>query len=130
MTYIFCIDDKNGMLFLGKRQSRDRVLNAHLQSAMNGAPLYVTPYSAPLFSEYPALRVGEAASEMGYAFVEDGPYDLSLAEEVVLCRWNRHYPGDRFFDEASLKKAFRKVAVTELVGSSHEKITIETWRRV
>ena len=30
MTYIFCIDDKCGMLFLGKRQSRDRMLNARL----------------------------------------------------------------------------------------------------
>ncbi len=130
MTYIFCIDDKCGMSFLGKRQSRDRILNAYLTEVMKEAPLYVTPYSAPLFREYPALCIGETPTGYGYAFVEDGPYDLSIAEEVVLCRWNRHYPGDRFFDEATLKKVFQKIDTTELVGSSHEKITIETWRRV
>ncbi len=130
MTYIFCIDDKGGMLFFGKRQSRDRVLNAYLLDAIEQAPLSVTPYSASLFSDYPSLCVEDTPSKDGYVFVENGPYDLSRADEVWLCKWNRHYPADRFFDSDSLHKQFQKTAEEELVGSSHEKITIETWRRV
>ena len=129
VTYIFCIDDKCGMLFLGKRQSRDRVLNAHLLSAIGQGDLYVTPYSAPLFAECASLHVGETPSEDGFAFVEDGEYDLSEANQVWLCRWNRQYPADRYFDEQSLKNSFRMTHTTDIVGSSHEKITIETWRR-
>ena len=49
MTLIFCIDDGGGMLFGGKRQSRDRVLNQYLLSRIGDAPLWVTPYSASLF---------------------------------------------------------------------------------
>jgi hypothetical protein len=128
MTYIFCIDDKCGMLFLGKRQSRDRILNARLLSLIGQGDLYVTSYSASLFADHPALRIGEEPKGEGFAFVEDGAYDLSLAEEVWLCRWNRHYPGDRFFDMAALQNAFRMTHTTDIVGSSHEKITIETWR--
>jgi hypothetical protein len=65
----------------------------------------------------------------GYALIEDGPYDLTQAEEVILCRWNRRYPGDTFFDETALKELFKKIHTEELEGSSHKKITIETYRR-
>lgn len=126
MTLIFCIDDGGGMLFGGKRQSRDRVLNQYLLSRIGDAPLWVTPYSASLF---PAGRSMENCGGEGYALIEDGPYDLTQAEEVILCRWNRRYPGDVFFDEPTLKAYFKKIATEELEGSSHKKITIETYRR-
>lgn len=126
MTLIFCIDDGGGMLFGGKRQSRDRVLNQYLLSRIGDAPLWVTPYSATLF---PTGRSMETCDGEGYAFIEDGPYRLSQAEEVILCRWNRRYPGDVFFDEPTLKAYFKKIATEELAGSSHPKITVETYRR-
>ena len=126
MTLIFCIDDGGGMLFGGKRQSRDRVLNQYLLSRIGDAPLWVTPYSATLF---PTGRSMATCDGEGYAFIEDGPYRLSQAEEVILCRWNRRYPGDVFFDESTLKAYFKKIATEELAGSSHPKITVETYRR-
>ena len=126
MTLIFCIDDAGGMLFGGKRQSRDRVLNEYLLSRIGEAPLWVTPYSAALF---PTGRDMAFCDGEGYAFIEDSPYDLTLAEEVILCRWNRRYPGDAFFDEQTLKTHFKKIDTEELEGSSHKKITVETYRR-
>ena len=126
MTLIFCIDDGGGMLFGGKRQSRDRVLNQYLLSRIGDAPLWVTPYSAALF---PTGRSMEICDGEGYAFIEDSPYDLTQAEEVILCRWNRRYPGDTVFDETALKELFKKIHTEELEGSSHKKITIETYRR-
>ncbi|MBO5270462.1 MAG: ribonuclease Z, partial [Clostridia bacterium] len=49
MTLIVCIDDKNGMLFNHRRQSRDRVLIEDLLALTAGAPLWIEPYSVPLF---------------------------------------------------------------------------------
>ena len=126
MTLIFCIDDGGGMLFGGKRQSRDRVLNEYLTERIGDAPLWVTPYSASLFPTGRPMAEWDGA---GYAFIEDSPYDLTQAEEVILCRWNRRYPGDTFFDEKTLKALFKKTHTEELAGSSHKKITIETYRR-
>ncbi len=126
MNLIFCIDDAGGMLFGGKRQSRDRALNEYLQKRIGESPLWVTPYTAALFPE--ALLLEDPGKE-GYYFVEDGEYSLSMAKEVILCRWNRRYPGDVFFDESGLKTLFKKTHTELLEGSSHKKITVETYRR-
>lgn len=126
MTLIFCIDDDGGMLFGGRRQSRDRVLNEYIQNLIGESPLWVTPYTAKLF---PAGKPLSDCDGTGYYFVEDGAYDLARAEEVILCRWNRRYPGDVFLDVDAVKAGFRKVSTEEPAGSSHEKITIETYRR-
>ncbi len=126
MTLIFCVDDNGGMLFGGKRQSRDRVLNEHLQNLIGDSPLWVTPYTAKLF---PAGRPLADCDGEGYYLVEDGEYDLEAAKEIILCHWNRRYPGDTFLNLSAVKVAFRKINSEELAGSSHEKITIETYRR-
>ena len=133
MKWIFCIDDKGGMMFFGRRQSRDRILCEYLLELVGASPLWMSAYSAKLFGDVPAIRADgaymEKAEEDDYCLVEDGPYDLLRGIEVVLCHWNRHYPADRFLDVALLKKEFQCVQSTEIVGSSHEKITIEHYRR-
>lgn len=56
-------------------------------------------------------------------------YDISKTDGVILCRWNRSYPGETYF-ETDLKTAgFKKKKTENIIGSSHRKITIETYRR-
>ena len=51
MKLIVCLSDDNGMMFNHRRQSRDRVLIADMIQHVQNAPLWVSPYSAPLFGE-------------------------------------------------------------------------------
>ena len=127
MTLIFCVDESGGMLFCGKRQSRDRILNDYIQTLVGESPLWVTPYTAKLF---PWGKPISDCNGEGYYFVEDGPFDLEQADELILCHWNRRYPGDTFLDLSTVRADFRKINTEELAGSSHEKITIETYRRI
>ena len=133
MTWIFCIDEQGGMMFFGRRQSQDRLLRAWLLERIGGDPLWMSTYSAKLFADAPTVIADDAYMEKAargdHILVEDGPYDLCLADEVLLCHWNRHYPADRYLDMATLHADFERVALEELAGSSHEKITVETYRR-
>lgn len=134
MTLTVCIDDRNGMAFNRRRQSRDRVLIEDLIVAAAGRPIRISPYSLPLFPEgLPNLLVsedplGEASGE-DFCFVETlSP--TSCAEKfdrILLYRWNRHYPADLRF-EPDLSHYTQK-EVRDFVGSSHEKITKEVYER-
>ena len=55
--------------------------------------------------------------------------DDKSANEIVLCKWNRHYPADKFFDTDLKALGFKKVKTEDIAGTSHGKITIETYRR-
>ena len=131
---IVCLSDDGGMMFNHRRQSRDRVLIADMIDQTQGAPLWVSPYSAPLFGEdCPHLRVDalpvNAAKVGDYCFVEDTslPQNLDAVEELILYRWNRLYPSDVYFTLDT--SAFSPQETTEFVGSSHEKITKEILKK-
>ena len=47
MTLIVCIDDKKGMMFGNKRQSRDGVLTEQIIALTEGKRLVLSSYSAP-----------------------------------------------------------------------------------
>lgn len=44
MKLIVCMDDKNGMAFNHRRQSRDRVLAERIMELTENAKLYIAPY--------------------------------------------------------------------------------------
>ena len=120
-------------MFNRRRQSRDRVLIADLVRHVKENKLWVTPYSAPLFpQDMPRLIVTEdfsTAQKQDYCFVEDtDPAPLwNLAGEVIVYRWHRLYPADvRFTGDLS---GFYLSESTEFVGSSHDKITKEVWKK-
>ena len=69
------------------------------------------------------------AERNDYCFVEDKGYDLSYVDEIILCLWNRRYPSDQFFDIDIKGNSFKKVSTENIVGSSHDKITIETYKK-
>ena len=49
MHVIVCLDDKEGMLFHGRRQSRDREVVGEILKRTKGRRLWMSPYSQPLF---------------------------------------------------------------------------------
>jgi len=134
MKYIFCIDNKKGMMFFGKRQSQDSALREWILNHVQGSNLYMSSYSARQFegaSGFISDDNYENTMSVGdYCFVEDKGYSLNLCSEVIICKWNRKYQADKFFNEDLKSEGFTKVSSEDITGSSHEKITIEIWRRM
>ncbi len=133
MTLVVCLDDRLGMMFNRRRQSRDRVLIAELMTHIGNRRLIVSPYSAPLFPvDAPNVSTAEnpwdEALEDDFVFAED--IDPLAAWErlngVVIYRWNRAYPADKHF-KGDLS-GFRLCETYEFAGSSHDKITKEVWK--
>ena len=134
MKLIVCLSDDNGMMFNHRRQSRDRVLIADMIQHVQNAPLWVSPYSAPLFGEdCPTLQIAptptQSAGEKDYCFVEDVPLPQNLdgVTELLIYRWNRLYPSDVHFTCDTSR--FSLAESTEFAGSSHDNITKEIWKK-
>lgn len=130
MHVIVCIDERNGMAFQGRRQSMDRLLRSDVLALTAGTPLWMPPYSAGQFEEAGEnIRIAEdylqQAGAGEYCFCE-----LQLPREniqnIVLYRWNRHYPADLQFP-VELLESRSLLQVEEFAGSSHEIITREVY---
>jgi hypothetical protein len=132
MNIIVCLDDRDGMLFMKRRQSRDSALCSRVLQVAQGKTLWMNAFSAGLFSGADVC-VDEAflekAGQGEYCFVENcdvTPY-LDRIENVLVYRWNRHYPADtRFPKDLVLGQRAMKEA-TDFPGSSHERITEEVY---
>ncbi|MBQ9806923.1 MAG: ribonuclease Z [Clostridia bacterium] len=133
MRLIVCLDEKRGMAFNRRRQSRDRVLTEDMVRTVGDARLFVVPYSASLFAEQmPNLIISEDpmrdATNRDYCFLElSSPASSENISELILYHWNRHYPSDTPFllDMTD----FSLVSTTDFIGFSHEKITKEVWKK-
>ena len=133
MTLYFCLDDRGGMLFNHRRQSRDGAVLEDIRGLATGE-LWIDPMSRKLLDRagIPCTEVPEDLPEDlegRHYFVESRPAGewISLAERVVIYRWNRHYPGDQYFDVDLSALGFALAETTEFPGSSHEKITREVY---
>ena len=134
MKLILFLDERGGMLFLGKRQSKDSVARAYILKMTAGHRLWMNPYSAGQFTEGGDISVSDTpvrdAGAEDYVLLENLPVTPDEASEVILFLWNRHYPSDVRFDKESLiTEGFRLTETDEFAGSSHEKITVEHYRR-
>ena len=134
MKLIVCLSDDGGMMFNHRRQSRDRVLIADMINHVGDDLLWVSPYSAPLFGEdCPSLRITPTpalvAEKNDYCFVEDTPLPQGLEDtnELLIYRWNRLYPSDVYFTCGT--STFSLAESQEFVGSSHDNITKEIWKK-
>ncbi len=128
MILIVCVDDGEGILFFGKRQSQDRLLRQRVLQMSEKSRLLVTPYTAKQFDGAPVTASSDPVSlgEKGdFYFAEDGEIPTDGIERIVLYRWNRRYPADRFFhlDQYRTRLLSRK----DFPGSSHENITEEIY---
>ena len=131
-----CVDDKWGMAFNGRRQSMDRLLRADLLAAAGTQALWVSPYTAGQFDPAPAnLRPAEDFLERAgrgeYCLAEFPPLApvLERVEGILLYRWNRVYPADRYLDFRPEAAGFSLIHTADLPGSSHKTLTKEVYQR-
>lgn len=137
MIVILAIDDRRGLLFNGRRQSQDKRLRERILEITEGKVLWMNPYSQRQFGEgifHSRAVVDEAflsKAERGeYCFVENmelKPY-LEKIERLILFKWNRSYPADRYLDIDLSDERWQLEEVQDFPGFSHEKITEEIYR--
>ena len=134
MIAAVCLDDRNGMLFNGRRLSRDRAQQEDLLALCGEKKLRIGSFSAKLFQAHEERVVVDddfltAAGAGEIVFVEDrGLLPLSARlEGVIVYRWNRAYPSDMQFDLDL--SAFTCTERVEFPGNSHDIITREVYMR-
>lgn len=136
MKVIVILDEHNGMQFNQRRQSRDAAIIHKIQGFMNGEKLYLNAYSAELFKEADILLSVSAdflyqAGRGEYCFVENENLDTirEEIEEFIIFRWHRKYPRDFVLNILPEDCGMNCASMEEFTGNSHEKITMEVWRR-
>lgn len=134
MNIIVCLDDEGGMLFNGRRQSKDKVLRVQARLLAQGHPLWMNGYTARQFAEdgYEVAQDEaflENAPQDVWCFVEDvdiRPF-VDQIRKVAVYRWNRLYPSDVKFPLALFEGNWELLSTREFEGSSHERITEEVY---
>ncbi|MEE0434749.1 MAG: ribonuclease Z [Peptococcaceae bacterium] len=136
MDIIVCLDDRGGMSFNRRRQSRDRTVIEDICRLLGARSLWMDARSQALFAgTLCAARVHASpgflaeAPEHAVCFVEDAalaPY-VERIERLLIYRWNRHYPADVYFDLAL--DHWQLIGREEWPGFSHERITKEEYCR-
>ena len=137
MVVMVCLDDKNGMMFNARRQSKDKILRERIAELVGGSKLWMNAYSAKQFDaeQLPNIQIDEEflqKAETGeFCFVEN--QRLADAEQqiekLVVFRWNRVYPADQFLDLDITFGSWKILEQAEFAGHSHEKITMEVYGR-
>ena len=125
MQKIFvCLDDKNGMMFARKRQSKDRILCDKVNEMIGKETLNIVSYSQSLF---PNANIVESFEEVdGFCFIENPKYIIpEKIEKIYIFKWNRHYPADTRFNFDISK--YHMTHTEDFAGFSHENITLEIW---
>ncbi|MBO5286796.1 MAG: ribonuclease Z [Clostridia bacterium] len=131
MTVIACIDDNNGMLFGGKRQSRDSKVLEDIQRSFS--PVVILPFSEKMIGasgvDYILKDTVDKVRDDETVFLEN--VDLKTIENrisrLIIYKWNRKYLSDFKFN-LDLGKYERK-SVCDFSGSSHDKITREVYEK-
>ena len=130
------IDDKGGMMFNKRRQSRDKLLIQDLCTKTQGF-IYISPYSALLFEEYAdKVKIVDdpliACADGECAFVEGLPLSqhLSDIDELIVYSWNKVYPSDVKLDIDIKNIGFKMTSKYEFTGNSHDKITKGTYKKI
>lgn len=129
MILYLCLDDRNGLQFNHRRQSRDSAVLEDIRSQLTGN-LLIDPFSEKLIreAEIPYVLPPETAGDF---FAEDVPAEeiLEKTRKLVIYRWNRHYPSDVKWEPDLTAMGFTLEDTTEFPGTSHEKITREVYVR-
>ena len=135
MTIYVCLDDRNGMLFNRRRQSRDAAVLEDIQAGIPGV-LIIEAFSEKLIqgAQIPYALAPEDIAALppeAHFFLETKAAAslVPMASTVVLYRWNRHYPADTHWDIDLAQCGFTLKETREFPGKSHEKITKEVYTR-
>ena len=129
MTLYICLDDRNGLQFNKRRQSRDSAVLEDIRSQCSGK-LLIDPFSEKLIQEagIPYVLPPEKAADF---FAENVPSEEILEQtgKLVIYRWNRHYPADIRWEPDLAAMGFVLKETEEFPGTSHERITREVYER-
>jgi hypothetical protein len=129
MILTVCVDDRLGISFGGRRQSKDSAVRQKLLELCGGS-VRMSDYSARQFEEgvYHGSDYLSGADDGDWCFMESADYDAfaDKIEKIILFRWNRHYPSDVQF---RFPGKWALVQSTDFPGSSHEKITMEVYEK-
>ena len=136
MTVFLCIDDRGGMLFNKRRQSRDSKLIADVCETVGDGILYVSDFSEMLFSESECSVISipaplGMAKKDGFVFVENfhiGDF-LENIDTLIIYKWNKKYPYDFSLDVIPEQCGYTLTEKFDFCGSSHEKITKEIYKK-
>ena len=131
LTVYVCLDDRNGMSFNGRRQSRDSKVFEDIRQELTGE-LLIDPFSEKLIcrAELPYRIIEGPLPEEGQFFLEMRPVqDALTADRIVIYRWGRHYPADRRWELDLEEHGFSLAAQTAFQGTSHELIGKDVYRR-
>lgn len=128
MTVFVCVDDNRGMLFNGRRLSRDKAVIEDMLAFAGAEKIRVNSYSEKLFAGMEERIVTEGdpgtAEQGNYYFMENNLPDFpknKIRTLVVYC-WNRAYPADTWLD-VDLERDWEVLESKDFAGNSHEKIT-------
>jgi hypothetical protein len=135
LTVVVCIDDRGGMMFNKRRQSRDRVLIQELVESVEGK-IYINSYSTLLFESHTdRVEINEnplkECPSGAVCFIENltlAPHLMDISTLIVY-KWNKKYPSDVRLDIDIKKEGFKLLKTKEFQGSSHDKITKEIYIR-
>ena len=134
MIVIVCLDERGGMMFNNRRQSRDKAVIDRIVEIVQGSKLWLSSYSKSLFDQVAILlevddNFLQKAGNGEFCFAENADITqyTPKIEKLYLFRWNRHYPANLYFP-LDLGE-FKQIARSEFTGNSHEKITLEGYER-
>ncbi len=143
MTGIVCLDQEDGLLFNGRRQSRDRAVTEKILSMTEGNPLWMSAYSRRIFPEDAPVCVaedlleklaeltesaGENAGKASFCLIEEAvDLENEAIDEWLVFRWKRVYPADVFLKFP--EDRWEKELIETFAGYSHEEIDLERYRK-
>lgn len=132
MIVILCLDDRNGMMFNNRRQSRDKFVIEDILKLIQGKKLFAGKYSEMLFQNFESNVIIDDnflnnIDKDDYCFVENNSLKnlSSRIEKIIVYRWNKVYPSDLKL-EISLQN-WNMIDSFEFSGNSHDKITREVY---
>lgn len=127
MRVFMCLDQKDGLLFNDRRQSRDREVVADIEKTIGHEEIGMSEYSAKLFEGHDNIVVTNDLKDCRNVFLEKDDLDLLDFDELIIYRWDKVYPADArlTFDYKSMM--LKDVSV--ITGYSHDKIIKEVYVR-
>lgn len=136
MILIACVDQKNGMAFSGRRQTKDREVRRRILEEAYPGKIIMSPACAAQFQEDGQNRILCRTNPMGSApegsrcmiETEQASLYADRVEQIILYRWNTVYPADVYFD-LPLETEWDIISRFVFDGFSHPDIVQETFVR-
>lgn len=139
MNLILCVGNGYSLSFNNRRLSKDRAVYERIDLLKEDAALWMDNYTYKSFSRYqpkeaPIISDACLIDAPTGSYVLCDKLDVSLGkiieriESLYIFQWNRDYPFDKAIDLTQLSSWERKV-ISEFKGFSHERITLEQWRK-